>query len=70
MNHPEETALAKKLHAVYRKWAGNMGAGDHLPETWNAVAAAAEAEIAAGERTTRLEPSSTANIQIQEEEHF
>jgi hypothetical protein len=51
VNHPVETELAKKLHAVYRKWAGNMGAGDHLPETWNAVAAAAE--IAAHERTTR-----------------
>ncbi len=39
---PEESPLAKRLHAVYRRYAGNMGLGDHLPETWNAVAEEAE----------------------------
>ena len=43
---PEETALAKVLHLVYRRYAGNMGLGDHLPETWNAVAEAARKAIA------------------------
>lgn len=43
---PEETGLAKVLHAVYRRYAGNMGLGDHLPETWNAVAEAARKAIA------------------------
>lgn len=42
----EETALAKVLHIVYRKYAGNMGLGDHLPETWNAVAEAARKFVA------------------------
>jgi hypothetical protein len=43
---PVETELAKVLHATYRKWAGNLGLGDHLPETWNAVAAAARQAVA------------------------
>lgn len=43
---PEETSLAKTLHSVYRRYAGNMGLGDHLPETWNAVAEAARKAIA------------------------
>ena len=46
MTPPVETDLAKKLHVVYRKYAGNMGLGDHLPETWNAVAEAAREAIA------------------------
>lgn len=41
MSFPAETDLATTLHSVYRKWAGNMGLGDHLPETWNAIAEAA-----------------------------
>ena len=51
MNQPsEETVrLAEELHRVYRKWAGNMGCGDHLPETWWAVAEAARAALAKSE---------------------
>lgn len=45
-NPEQETDLAQKLHATYRKWAGNMGLGGHLPETWNAVAQAAREAIA------------------------
>ena len=35
---PEETELARLLHATFRRWAGNLHLGDHLPETWNAIA--------------------------------
>jgi hypothetical protein len=38
---PEIVELAAKLHQVFCVWAGNMGLGDHLPETWWAVAKAA-----------------------------
>lgn len=41
MNEPNESVLAALLHKVYRKWAGIGHLGDHLPETWNAVADAA-----------------------------
>ena len=33
--------LADSLHATYRQFAGDMHLGDHLPETWEAVAHAA-----------------------------
>ena len=49
MTEPIETPLAKTLHDVYRKYAGNMFLGDHLPETWNAVADAARNECGAPE---------------------
>ena len=42
MKEPQETPLAKVLHRVFTRFAGNgEAAGRHLPETWNAIAEAA-----------------------------
>lgn len=38
MSHPVETELAARLHRDFRRWAGNIGCGDHDPDTWNAIA--------------------------------
>lgn len=65
MAHPEETELAKLLHRVYRKWAGNMGCGDHLPETWNAVA-----EKAMENRWTCFHCGETFTTKGSAEDHF